>query len=161
MKHLRLQAAAVAALALTAAGGAAAAAELNAIAPGYWETDNQLVSPIHQSKVERRCIHPQDVAKFMNGPQNHIYTCTYPTRIIGEGTIRLQGSCATKTGRPVPVSGEGTFTRDTFHMDAHVQAQMGPLPLPLHAVTDAHRLSAVCPAEPPPAAQDVKPAEAG
>lgn len=159
MKISLTQAAALAAFA-TLAAGAVRAAEPNAIAPGYWETDNQLVSPIHQSKVERRCIRPQDVAKFMNGPQNHIYTCTYPTRIIGEGTIRLSGSCATKTGRPVPVSGEGTFTRDTFHMDAHVQAQVGPLKLPLHAVTDAHRLSAECPAE-AATPQETKPAQAG
>jgi hypothetical protein len=126
--------------------GGAAAAQPNSIAPGYWETTNEVVSPMHSSKVERRCIRPQDVAKFMEGPSNHIYHCTYPTRVVGSGTIRLKGSCATRDGKPIPVSGEGTFTRDSFHMDAHVAAQFGPLTIPVHATTDAHRLGPDCPA---------------
>jgi hypothetical protein len=130
-----------------AAASVPAAAEPNAIAPGYWETNNQIVSPVHSTKLERRCIRPQDVAKFMEGPSNHIYHCTYPTREIGDGTIRLRGSCATRDGRPIPVSGEGSFTRDTFHMDAQVAAQLGPMTIPVHAVTDARRLASDCPAE--------------
>src|ERR1700756_5775768 len=147
------------ALAIAAAAGAAAA-QPKAISPGYWETNNQGVSPMHSSKVERRRIKPQDVAKFMEGPSNHIYHCTYPTRVVNEGTIRLKGSCATRDGRPIPVEGEGTFTEDTFHMDAHVAAQMGPLTIPVHAVTDAKRLGPDCPAAPDAAATPA-PAENG
>ena len=132
-------------LAVTASA-AAAAAQPNSIAPGYWETTNHVVSPFPSSKVERRCIRPQDVAKFMEGPSNHIYHCTYPTRVIGPGTIRLQGSCAAKDGKPIPISGEGTFTQDSFHMDAHVAIPLGPVSVPGHAVTDAHRLGPDCPA---------------
>jgi hypothetical protein len=130
-----------------AAGAGPAAAQPGAISPGYWETTNQVISPMHSSKVERRCIQPKDVAKFMEGPSNHIYHCTYPTRVIGDGTIRLKGSCATRDGKPVPVSGQGTFTDDSFHMDAHVAAQFGPMTIPVHAVTDAKRLGAECPAQ--------------
>ena len=132
-------------VALGAAAGAAAAQD--AIAPGYWETTNQVVTPLRQTKVERRCIRPNDVAKFMEGPSNHIYRCTYPTRVIAAGTIRLKGSCTTKKGPPVPVSGEGTFTRDTFRMEARVAAQFGPLTVPMRAVTDAKRISPDCPPE--------------
>jgi hypothetical protein len=131
-----------------------AAARPNAIAPGWWETTNQVISPLHSTKVERRCIRPQDVAKFMDGPQNHIYHCTYPTRVVGEGVIRLRGSCASRDGRPFPIAGEGTFSRDTFHVEARASYQFGPLTIPIHAMTDAHRLGADCPAETadPPAA---------
>jgi hypothetical protein len=138
-----------------AAGVSAAAAQRNAIAPGYWETTNQIVSPVRTTKVERRCIRPQDVAKFMEGPSNHIYHCTYPTRVVGAGSIRLKGSCAAKDGRPIPVSAEGAFSDDSFHLDARVAAQMGPMTIPVHAVTDARRLGPDCPAAEPatPAAE--------
>ncbi len=142
MRSLRLAALLAPSLAVLPA---AATAQPNAISPGYWETKNQVVSPFPSSKVERRCIRPQDVAKFMEGPSNHIYHCTYPTRVIGPGTIRLKGACATKDGKPIPISGEGTFTEDSFHMDAHVSAQLGPMSVPVHAVTDAHRLGPDCP----------------
>jgi len=132
-------------LALAAAAGPAAA-QPSAISPGYWETTNQVVSPLHSTKTERRCIRPQDVAKFMEGPSNHIYRCTYPTRVVGDGVIRLKGSCATRDGKPVPVSGEGAFTSDSFHMEARVAAQFGPMTVPVRAVTDAKRLGPDCPA---------------
>lgn len=130
----------------TAAVAGPAAAQPESIAPGYWETTNSVVTPMHSTKVERRCILPKDVAKFMEGPSNHIYKCTYPTRVISNGTISLKGSCATRDGKPIPVSGEGTFTRDTFHMEAHVAAQFGPMTIPVRATTDAKRLGADCPA---------------
>lgn len=139
---------AVLTLILSLGPAAEAAAAPNAIAPGYWETTNQIVSPMRSTKTERRCIRPQDVAKFMEGPSNHIYRCTYPTRVIAGGTIRLSGTCATKKGPPLPVSGAGTFTRDTFHMEARVGAQLGPMTVPIRAVTKAKRLGAECPAEP-------------
>lgn len=145
MPRMNRAAALVAVLVLPLAAPAAAAGQPNAIAPGYWETTNQVLSPIRSSKVERRCIKPEEVAKFMEGPSNHIYRCTYPTRLVGQGTIRLKGSCTTKKGPPVPVSGEGNFTRDTFHMEAHVAAQLGPMTVPIRAVTDAKRLGDDCP----------------
>jgi len=95
MKHLILIA--------TLAAPASALAQ-TAISPGYWEATNQVTSPFPTKKTERRCIRAADVAKFMNGPSNHIYTCTYPTREIGGGRIRLAGSCKTRDGKPVPIS---------------------------------------------------------
>lgn len=154
MTHPFLQAAAAAAGLLALVAASSAAAQPKAISPGYWETTSGVVSPIHSSKVEKRCIRPADVAKFMNGPSNHIYSCTYPVRVISDGSIHLQGSCATKTGKPIPVTGDGAFTQDTFHFDGHFPAQLGPLEVPVHVVSDAHRLSPECPAE---AAQAGKP----
>ena len=133
------------ALAVTATAGAALAQ--SAISPGYWETTSKVTSPFPTQKTERRCLKPADVAKFMEGKINHIYTCTYPTKEVGDGKMRLQGTCATKDGPPVPISGTGTFTSETMHLEAKVSPQIGGLTVPVRAVTDAKRLSDTCPAE--------------
>mgnify|MGYP001544978016 CR=1 FL=1 len=140
MKHLILIA--------TLAAPASALAQ-TAISPGYWEATNQVTSPFPTKKTERRCIRAADVAKFMNGPSNHIYTCTYPTREIGGGRIRLAGSCKTRDGKPVPITGEGVFTADTFRLDARIETEFGGLTVPVRARTTARRLGDDCPAEPP------------
>jgi len=133
--------------ALAAAALAGPALAQSAISPGYWETTSKVTSPFPAHKVERRCIKPADVAKFMEGKINHIYTCTYPTKEIGGGKIRLEGSCATRDGAPVPISGQGTFSRDAMHIDARVAAQLGGLTVPVRASTDAKRLADACPAD--------------
>lgn len=129
-------------LLLVAAGSAAAQKAIN---PGYWETVSKVTSPFPTSKTEKRCIKPADVAKFMEGKINHIYTCTYPTKEVGGGKIKLQGSCATRDGPPVPISGEGTFTGETMHIDARVSVSVGGLSVPVKASTDAKRLGETCP----------------
>ena len=129
-------------LALSVAGAAAAQ---SAISPGYWETTSKVTSPFPTHKTERRCIKPQDVAKFMEGKINHIYTCTYPTKHVGDGKIRLQGTCATRDGPAIPISGEGTFTSDSLHLDARISPQIGGLSIPVRASTDAKRLGDACP----------------
>jgi hypothetical protein len=134
--------------ALCAVAAAGSAAAQSSIAPGYWETTSKVTSPFPSGKTERRCIKPADVAKFMNGPSNHIYTCTYPTRVVGDGHIKLAGSCKTKNSAPVPISGEGAFTRDSFHMDARISAKVGGVTIPVRASTDAKRIGDDCPAEP-------------
>ena len=136
-------------LVLTATGAAAAQ---SAISPGYWETISKVTSPFPTSKTEKRCIKPTDVAKFMEGKINHIYTCTYPTKEVGGGKIKLQGTCATRDGPPVPISGEGNFTSETMHIDARVSVSVGGLSVPVKASTDARRLGETCPdAAAPPA----------
>jgi hypothetical protein len=131
-------------IASAAAGGACAQ---SAISPGYWETTSKVTAPFPTQKTERRCLKPADVAKFMEGKINHIYTCTYPTKQIGGGKMRLEGTCATKDGPPVPISGAGTFTSESMHLEARVSPQIGGLTIPVHAVTDAKRLAETCPAE--------------
>lgn len=134
----------LAAAALLAAGAAVAQ---TAISPGYWETTSKVTSPFPANKTERRCIKPADVAKFMEGKINHIYTCTYPTRVIGDGKIRLAGSCKTRDGKPVPITGQGVFTADTLRLDARIEAEFGGLTVPVRARTEARRLADECPTE--------------
>ena len=133
------------ALGALALGGAALAQ--SAISPGYWETTSKVTSPFPTHKTERRCIKPQDVAKFMEGKINHIYTCTYPTKVIADGKMRLEGTCATRDGPPVPISGNGTFTADSMHLEARIAPKIAGLTIPVRAETDAHRLADACPVE--------------
>ncbi len=130
---------------------ASAAFAQNAISPGYWETISKVTAPFPTQKTERRCIKPADVAKFMEGKINHIYTCTYPTKEVGGGKIRLQGTCATKDGPAIPISGIGTFSAETMHIEARISPQIGGLTVPVRAETDARRLGETCPEPSAPA----------
>jgi hypothetical protein len=132
-------------LAVTMAAAGPSAAQ-SAISPGYWETISKVTSPFPTRKTERRCIKPQDVTRFMEGKINHIYTCTYPTREIAAGKIRLEGTCSTRDGPPIPISSHGTFSSDTLHMEARIVPQIGGLAIPVRASTDARRLGDTCPA---------------
>jgi hypothetical protein len=123
------------------------AAAQSAISPGYWETTSKVTSPFPTRKTERRCIKPPDVTKFMEGKINHIYTCTYPTHEVGGGKIKLAGSCKTRDGAPIPITGEGTFSSDTLHLEARIAPQIGGLTIPVRASTDAKRLGDTCPAD--------------
>ncbi|HVI33018.1 DUF3617 domain-containing protein [Phenylobacterium sp.] len=131
---------------LVAAVALPAAAAQTPIAPGYWETTSQIISPLPTKKTEKRCIREEDVEKFIGGAPNRHYTCTYPTREISGGKIRLVGSCKTKNSAPVPISGEGVYTRDSLRLDARVRAKLGGLTVPVHARTIAKRIGDACPA---------------
>jgi hypothetical protein len=138
------------AIALPALAPSARSAE-RTIEPGYWETTDQVVSPLPQSKTERRCIKLEDVAKFLQGPSNHNYSCTYPTREFHDGKIRLEGTCASKHSAPMPVTGDGAYSPSDYRIDAEVSAKMGALSLPVHFRSTGHRLGDECPAPPAPA----------
>jgi hypothetical protein len=132
-------------LALAGLAGPAAAAE--SILPGYWESTNRLLSPIRTKEVEQRCITPEEVQKFMMGPSNRHYTCTYPVKSFANGKIRLQGTCVSKKGRKVAVSGDGVFTPTTFKLTATVATEFAGIPISGRASTEARRIGDVCPAE--------------
>jgi hypothetical protein len=135
----------VLALALAAAAVPALAAREPPIQPGYWESTNKLLSPIRQTSTEKRCITPADVDKFMSGPSNRHYACTYPTNIIANGKITLKGTCVSKKGRKVQVSGGGTYTPTSFTLMAEVATEFLGLDITGRASTEAHRISDTCP----------------
>jgi len=132
------------AIALPAAAASAGWAQTT-IEPGYWETTSQIISPFPTSKTEKRCIRPQDVEKVIAGSPNHNYTCTYPTKEIGGGKIRLAGSCKTKHDDPVPITGHGSYTKDSLRLDATVKAKIAGLNVPVHARTTGRRIGDTCP----------------
>jgi hypothetical protein len=134
------------------AGPAAAQPERpdGVIQPGYWESTNRLLSPIRTSKVERRCITPADVEKFMAGPSNHHYDCTYPSKVIENGVIRMSGTCVKRKGGggQVRVAGEGVYTPTSFKITATIATEIAGIPLSGRASTEARRIADTCPATP-------------
>jgi hypothetical protein len=134
-----------------AAGAPGASAET--IRPGYWESTNQVTSPIESTKSERRCITPKDVAKFMTCHINHHYTCNCPEQSYSGGQIRFSGDCVDAKGRHVHIEGEGSYTPTTLQMTARGNFKLMGLPIDFSASTNSHRIADVCPA----AASDSKP----
>jgi len=132
----------------------AAAAAATTILPGYWESTNKLLSPIKQSKTEKRCITPADVDKFLAGPSNRHYACTYPTKVFAGGRITLKGTCVSKKGRKVAVQGSGTYTPTSFNLTAEIATEFLGLDIAGKASTEARRIADVCPA--PAAGADAK-----
>ena len=129
--------------------GAPAASAATAIQPGYWESTNKLLSPVRQTSTERRCITPADVDKFMAGPSNRHYACTYPTRVISGGKIRLKGTCVSKKGHKVAVEGSGVYTPTSFTLTADIATEFLGLDVAGRASTEARRLGDVCPSPEP------------
>ena len=132
-------------LAAAAALTLGAALPPDAVRPGYWETTNTVSLPVATTKTERRCVTAGDVAKFMMGPSNHIYSCTYPQQSARAGRLAFKGHCASRKGREAEISGEGTYSPTTLHVEAQVQTTLGPLPITATASTNAHRIGDVCP----------------
>lgn len=134
------------ALGLMAAQATPVAAATTTIEPGYWESTNRLLSPIKQTKTERRCITPADVEKFLSGPSNRHYACTYPTRVFANGKIRLKGTCVSKKGRKVAVTGQGAYSPTSFNLTAEIATEFLGLDVAGKASTEARRIGDVCPA---------------
>lgn len=124
---------------------AAPAFAADSILPGYWETTSRVTAPIASSTTEKRCIAPADVAKFMEGPSNRHYACTYPTREISGGKIVLKGQCVAKNGQQIAVQGQGDYTPTSFHLAAEIQTNFYGLTISGKADTDAKRLGDTCP----------------
>ena len=132
---------------LAAAGTAAASASDGKPQPGYWEVTNVATLLFSSKKVERRCLVASEINKFMTGPSNRHYACSYPTRAVGDGAIRLKGSCATKKGQVALITAQGTYSPTTFRLKASLSTKIGGIPLAGTATTDARRLGDSCPAE--------------
>jgi len=126
-----------------AAGPALAAP--SPIQPGYWESTNRLLSPIRQTKTERRCITPADVDKFVSGPSNRHYACTYPTKVFAGGKITLKGTCVSKKGHKVAVQGAGSYTPTSFDLTAEIATEFLGLDIAGKASTEARRIADTCP----------------
>jgi len=138
---------------LAAAAPAGAAMSATTILPGYWESTNRLLSPIKQTKTEKRCITPADVDKFLAGPSNRHYACTYPTKVFSGGKITLKGTCVSKKGRKVAVQGSGAYTPTSFNLTAEIATEFLGLDIAGKASTEARRLGDTCPPpEPKPEA---------
>lgn len=136
-------------LALAMLALAMPAAAATTILPGYWESANHLQLLVTKDSTDRKCITPEQVESYLTGPNNSHYTCTYTNRTVGGGHVRLVGECVDKSGIHMNVVLAGTYTPESFQLKAKFEANLAGLPMQGSATTDAHRLSAECPAPTP------------
>lgn len=113
------------------------------IAPGYWETRTDWLG--RKGAPDRLCIKPQDVARFLSGPSNHIYRCTYPVSTASGGALSFEGTCADKKGQKIKLRGKGAYASGTVRMTATGTAKTLGIPLSGAASLDAHLISTTCP----------------
>lgn len=133
---------------LLALGLAGAASAAGGVKPGYWETTSKVLSPIHTTSTERRCVTQDQVRKFMSCYINHHYDCTCAEDVVGDGRLTFKGQCIErKSGSPVGVSGSGTYTDTTFSMAADATFRLLGIPMAGKATIDARRLADTCPAD--------------
>jgi hypothetical protein len=119
------------------------------ILPGYWESKNHSDVLISQSSIDRKCLTAAQVNSYLTGPVNNHYACVYDHRTIGDGAVRLSGHCVDNNGVKFTVAITGAYTPESFHLDAELHTRLATLPIMGTASTDAHRLSAECPAPKP------------
>ena len=137
----------LAALALIAApvlSAGAALADTSPIQTGYWESRNKIgIGPVTLSnKVERRCLTPKEVDKFIDGPSNRHYACTYPERTIVDGKISMSGQCVhRKKGTKIDLKLNGAYTPTSFDMKVRLKWGM----LVGSGTSSAQRIGDVCP----------------
>ena len=129
---------------------AGAATAASGVKPGYWETTSRVLSPIHSTDTERRCVTRDQVRRFMSCYINHHYDCTCAEDIVGDGRLTFKGQCVEhKNGSIVGVTGVGTYTDTTLSMSADATFKLLGIPVAGKATIEAKRLSDICPAGAP------------
>lgn len=130
------------ALFLAAPSGALQAqSNADTILPGYWE---YTTSALGDRDTESKCLRQSEVDRFFNGLSTRKYTCTYPTRVVGGGNARFEGTCRDRKGRTFQVRLNGTYSAERFHFNGGVQLVRGTPFVP--ATLSARRIQATCPA---------------
>jgi len=115
------------------------------IETGYWEAQTSWLGL--SGSTEHWCVKPKDVAKFLAGPSNHIYHCTYPVSTASAGAIHFEGACVDKHGQEIKLRGDGQYTPTTMHMTASGSTSLLGLAIEGQASVDARFVSASCPAD--------------
>ena len=133
----------IAAVALAAPAASALADSPYPINPGTWEVRTLFLGLVGGS--ERWCVKPQDISKFLSGPSNHIYHCTYPENVTANGQLRFKGTCEDKHGYAGHLQGDGGYTPTTLHMKASGAFKFHGFMLPGSASIQGHFVSEDCP----------------
>lgn len=144
MKRLLIALAVTAPLTLSAAQPIAQTAE-TPVLPGYWEYTTRALG---DSETRRRCVRPRDINRFFGGLSNSVYTCTYPTRVVGNGQARFEGTCESRSGRQLRVRLSGPYSDESFSFDGTVSMRIaGGVWTPrIPGSVRANRIAATCPA---------------
>ena len=111
------------------------------VLPGYWD---YTTSAVGIRNTETKCVRPSEINRFFGGLSTRRWQCVYPTRVVGGGTARFEGTCTDPRGRRVNVRLGGSYQQENFRFTGGAQLARGTPYLP--ASITARRLAAVCPA---------------
>jgi hypothetical protein len=130
---------------------ALAVAEGYPINPGYWEVTTNWLGLVR--KTERYCVEPQAIPRFLGGPCNHIYHCSYPVEEFHNGRTHFEGDIR-GNNELYHVKGGGSNTATTMGMKASGAGHWHFVPIVgAQASMKAHFLAESCPAD----AKHIKP----
>lgn len=115
------------------------------IRPGYWESTNRVQFFVRSTSTERKCLREEDIEKFFSGPSNRHYRCEYPTRVVANGQARFDGVCTDKRGRKAYVTASGTYTPDSFRLNARIRTSIIGVPITPTGTMEARRIGDTCP----------------
>jgi hypothetical protein len=141
LRTLAVAAPAVAGVVLLAAPSSAQA-PTSEVLPGYWEYTTNAVGI---RSTEQKCVRPSEINRFFGGLSTRRWRCVYPTREVGNGNARFEGTCTDPGGRRVNVRLRGPYQAESFRFNGGAQLARGTPFLP--ASITARRLAAVCPAD--------------
>lgn len=141
VRPLAISAAALAGVVLLAAPSVAQA-PTSEVLPGYWEYTTNAVGI---RSTEQKCVRPSEINRFFGGLSTRRWRCEYPTRVVGNGNARFEGTCTDPRGRRVNVRLRGPYEAESFRFSGGAQLARGTPFLP--ASITARRISAVCPAD--------------
>ncbi|AQR62710.1 hypothetical protein BZG35_14430 [Brevundimonas sp. LM2] len=128
--------------ALLLAAPSSAQAPTSEVLPGYWE---YTTSAVGIRSTEQKCVRPSEINRFFGGLSTRRWRCVYPTREVGNGNARFEGTCTDPRGRRVNVRLRGPYQAETFRFTGGAQLARGTPYLP--ASITARRIAAVCPAD--------------
>ena len=128
--------------ALLLAAPSSAQAPTREVLPGYWQ---YTTSAVGIRSTEQKCVRPSEINRFFGGLSTRRWRCTYPTREVGNGNARFEGTCTDPRGRRVNVRLNGPYQAESFRFSGGAQLARGTPFLP--ASITARRLAAVCPAD--------------
>ena len=116
-------------------------ANAQTVLPGYWEYTTNAVGI---RSTEQKCVRPSEINRFFGGLSTNRWRCTYPTREVGGGNARFEGTCTDHKNRRIGVRLNGTYQSESFTFRGGAQLARGTPYLP--ASITARRISAQCPA---------------
>jgi hypothetical protein len=135
----------IVALVLLLIAPSAARAQPYPINPGFWEVTTNWMGLF--DKTERYCIAPKDIPRFLSGPCNHIYHCTYPVQHFADGRAFFEGDIR-GNDELYHVRGGGNYSPTTMTMHFSASGHWHILPIVgANASVNAHFVSASCPAD--------------
>jgi hypothetical protein len=118
-----------------------AQASRSEVLPGYWEYTTSVMGA---RDTEQKCVRPSEINRFFGGLSTRKWQCTYPTRQVGDGNARFEGSCQDRKGRRINVRLNGAYQSESFRFSGGAQLARGTPYIP--ASITARRISAQCPA---------------